>query len=90
VNIVTKDLFRKYRTAADYANAELADLEQAIKTTGFFRAKARNIQACCRQLVEKHRGKVPRDLESLVELPGVGRKTANVVLGTAFGIASAT
>lgn len=85
VNIVTRDLFRRYRTAADYARAPLAELEQAIKTTGFFRNKAKNIQGCCARLVELHGGEVPTDLESLVELPGVGRKTANVVLGTAFG-----
>jgi endonuclease-3 len=88
VNIVTKDLFRRYRSAADYAAAGQAELEQAIQSTGFFRSKARNIKACCEQLVEEHEGQVPQDLESLVKLPGVGRKTANVVLGTAFGIPS--
>ncbi|MEX0712284.1 MAG: endonuclease III [Pirellulales bacterium] len=88
VNLVTKDLFRKYRSAADYAGADRAELEQDVKTTGFFRNKAKNIQACCRDLVEKHGGKVPRRLDDLVELAGVGRKTANVVLGTAYGIAS--
>src|SRR5215469_12500206 len=86
VNIVTADLFKKYRTAADYANAPLAELEQAIKTTGFFRNKARNIQAACRAIVEKHGGKVPQTMEELIQLGGVGRKTANVVLGNAFGI----
>jgi len=86
VNIVTKELFKRYRAAADYANAPLAELEQAVKTTGFFRNKARNIQACCRKLVERHGGKVPRTMEELTELDGVGRKTANVVLGNAFGI----
>lgn len=88
VNIVTRDLFRKYRTAADYAKASLPDLEQAIKTTGFFRNKAKNIQGCCAKLVELHGGKVPEELDDLVKLPGVGRKTANVVLGTAFGKAT--
>jgi endonuclease-3 len=88
VNIVTVKLFEKYRRAADFAEAPLSELEQEVKTTGFFRNKAKNIQACCRQLIEQHGGKVPRDLETLVKLPGVGRKTANVVLGTAFGIAS--
>ncbi len=88
VNLVTPALFGKYPTAADYAAAPLAELERAIQSTGFFRNKARNIQACCRQLVDRFGGQVPQDLESLVELPGVGRKTANVVLGTAFGLAS--
>ncbi len=88
VNLVTPELFRRYPTAADFAEAPLADLEKAIQSTGFFRNKARNIQACCRQLVERHGGQVPKDLEALVELPGVGRKTANVVLGTAFGLAT--
>ena len=88
VNIVTKELFRKYPTAADLARAELADLEAEIRSTGFFRNKAKNIQACCQALVERYDGEVPQDLETLVELPGVGRKTANVVLGTAFGLAT--
>ncbi len=86
VNIVTADLFRKYRSAADFANADLAELEQAIKTTGFFRNKAKNIKACCAALVEKHGGEVPRTMDELTALGGVGRKTANVVLGNAFGI----
>lgn len=86
VNLVTRELFIKYRSAADYANAPLAGLEQAIKTTGFFRNKAKNIQACCRKLVERHGGQVPRTMEELTQLDGVGRKTANVVLGNAFGI----
>lgn len=86
VNIVTAELFKKYRTAADYANAPLSELEQAIKTTGFYRSKARNIQACCRALVERHGGEVPRTMEELTALDGVGRKTANVVLGNAFGV----
>jgi endonuclease III len=88
VNIVTKDLFRKYRSAAEYANADSRDLKNEIKTTGFFRSKTKSIQAACRQLVDEHKGQVPQDIELLVHLPGVGRKTANVVLGTAFGIAS--
>ena len=86
VNLVTAGLFQKYRSAADYANAGLAELEQGIKTTGFFRNKAKNIKACCAAIVEKHRGDVPRTMEELTELGGVGRKTANVVLGNAFGI----
>jgi endonuclease-3 len=86
VNIVTKELFTQYRSAADFADAPLAELEQAVKTTGFFRNKAKNIQNCCRKLVEHHNGKVPRTMEELIQLDGVGRKTANVVLGNAFGI----
>lgn len=86
VNLVTTELFQNYKSAADYANAPLPDLEEAVKTTGFFRNKARNIQACCRALVEKHHGEVPRTMTELHALDGVGRKTANVVLGNAFGI----
>ena len=86
VNQVTAELFRKYRTAADYANANSTALEQDIKTTGFFRNKTKNIQACCRKLVEQYGGKVPQTMEELVQLGGVGRKTANVLLGNAFGI----
>ena len=86
VNVVTVGLFKKYRTAADYAKANPTELEQDIKTTGFFRNKAKNIQACCRKLVERHGGQVPRSMEELTRLDGVGRKTANVVLGNAFGI----
>jgi endonuclease III len=88
VNIVTRDLFRQYKTAADFAALPLPKLERAIQSTGFFRSKARNIKGCCQMLVDEHGGQVPRDLESLVKLPGVGRKTANVVLGTAFGLAT--
>lgn len=86
VNMVTPQLFKKYRTAADYAQADLAKLEQEIKSTGFYRNKARAIQECCRTLVQRHNGEVPRSMEELTSLPGVGRKTANVVLGNAFGI----
>ena len=86
VNMVTTDLFARYRTAAQYASAPLADLEALVKTTGFFRNKAKNIRAACAQLVAEHRGEVPRTMEELAALPGVGRKTANVVLGNAFGI----
>jgi len=86
VNLVTAELFKKYRSAADFAVAPLADLEEAVKTTGFFRNKAKNIQACCRQLVEQHGGEVPRSMDELTALAGAGRKTANVVLGNAFGI----
>jgi endonuclease-3 len=86
VNLVTESLFRKYRSAADYARATPAELENEIKSTGFFRNKARNIQACCQALVERHDGKVPSTMEHLTGLNGVGRKTANVVLGNAFDI----
>jgi endonuclease III len=86
VNIVTRELFKKYQSAADFARADLPALEEAIKTTGFFRNKAKNIKACCQALVEKHGGAVPRTMEELRELGGVGRKTANVVLGNAFNI----
>lgn len=88
VNLVTRDLFRRYRSAGDFAAASLGELEAAVRSTGFFRNKAKNIQACCRAIVEEHGGEVPRELEAMVKLGGVGRKTANVVLGTAFGIAS--
>ncbi len=88
VNLVTADLFKKYTVAADYAKAPRADLERAIQTAGFFRNKAKSIQMCCQTLVEKYQGEVPRSLEQLVGLTGVGRKTANVVLGNAFGINS--
>ena len=86
VNIVTQDLFKRYRSAADYADAPVAELEQAIKTTGFFRNKARNLKAACLAIVEKHGGRVPQTMAELIQLGGVGRKTANVVLGNAFGI----
>ncbi len=86
VNLVTAGLFKKYRGAADYAQADLAELERDIQRLGLFRNKAKNIQACCRALVEKHGGQVPRALEELTALDGVGRKTANVVLGNAFHI----
>jgi endonuclease-3 len=79
-------LFKKYRSAADYASAPRGTLESEIKTTGFFRNKAKSIKACCQALVEKHNGQVPRSMEELTELGGVGRKTANVVLGNAFNV----
>lgn len=86
VNLVTPDLFRKYSTAADFAEAPLEELEQAIRRIGLYRSKARNIQAACRTIVERHQGQVPSSMEELLELGGVGRKTANVVLGNAFNI----
>ncbi len=86
VNIVTKELFRVCRTAADYMALPQEQLEDLVKTTGFFRSKAKNIRACCAELVAKHGGEVPRDMTALTALAGVGRKTANVVLGNAFDI----
>ena len=86
VNIVTAGLFQKYRVAADFANADLTQLEHDIRRIGLFRNKAKNIQACCRALVERHGGEVPRTMAELTALAGVGRKTANVVLGNAFGL----
>jgi endonuclease-3 len=86
VNIVTKDLFKKYKTAKDFADADLAELEQDIKPTGFFRSKAKNIKAACRVIAEQFGGEVPGNMEQLNSLPGVGRKTANVVLSNAFGV----
>jgi endonuclease-3 len=88
VNLVTEGLFKKYRSAADYAKADRAELEQAIQTAGFFRNKAKSIQKCCQALVDHYHGEVPRSLEELTALDGVGRKTANVVLGNAFNINS--
>jgi endonuclease-3 len=88
VNLVTKDLFRRWPTAAEFARVPIGTLEKAVQSTGFFRNKAKNIQACSKELMEKYDGQVPRDMDSLVKLAGVGRKTANVVLGTAFGLAT--
>jgi endonuclease III len=88
VNMVTPVLFKKYPTAESLAAAPRKDVERIIQSTGFFRNKAKSIQECCRRIVAEHGGQVPRTMEELVELPGVGRKTANVVLGTAFGIAT--
>lgn len=86
VNLVTETLFQRYKTAADFAEAPLEELEQAIRRIGLFRSKARNIQLACRRLVELYQGEVPRTMEALTALAGVGRKTANVVLGNAYGI----
>jgi len=85
VNMVTPELFKKYRTAKDYANAPQAELENAIRSTGFYRNKTKSIRAAMRAIAEEHGGKVPNAMEKLRALPGVGRKTANVVLGNAFG-----
>ena len=86
VNIVTEVLFEKYRAAKDYAAADPAQFEHDIRRIGLFRNKAKNIRACCRALVEQHGGDVPRTMAELTALAGVGRKTANVVLGNAFGL----
>jgi endonuclease-3 len=85
VNEVTARLFRKYRRAADYAQAELPQLEADLRRLNFYRTKARTIKRCCQALLERHAGDVPDRLEALLELPGVGRKTANILLGNAFG-----
>jgi endonuclease-3 len=86
VNIVTKDLFRKYKSAADYAQADAEQLQQEIRSTGFFRNKARSIIGAAGRIVEDFAGQVPRTMDELLTLPGVARKTANVVLGNAFGL----
>lgn len=88
VNIVTADLFRKYRAATDYVNVPQTELEQDIRSTGFYRNKAKAIQGAAKIISEQHGGRVPDDLDGLLALPGVARKTANVVLGNAFGITS--
>jgi endonuclease-3 len=90
VNLVTPALFARYRTAKDFAVADRAELERYIQSTGFYRNKAKNIQAACRVLVEKHGGEVPGTLEELTALPGLGRKSANCVLGDAFGVPGIT
>jgi endonuclease-3 len=88
VNMVTPGLFKKYPTAKHLASADQSELEQEIRSTGFYKMKAKNIIACSKALVEKHNGVVPQTVDELVQLPGVGRKTANVVLGQAYGISS--
>jgi endonuclease-3 len=85
VNLVTPALFRRYRTAADFAAARPAELEAMIRSTGLFRNKARSIRNCCQSLVAKYDGRVPETLDELIQLDGIGRKTANVVLGVAYG-----
>ena len=86
VNAVTKSLFKKYRRAEDYAKADLKELEREIRPTGFYRNKAKNIRACGKMLVEEFGSQVPKTMEEILELPGVARKTANVVLSNAYGI----
>lgn len=88
VNLVTKDLFKQYKTARHFVDADPSELERAIYSTGFYRNKAKNIQNACRILVDSYRGNVPATMEELLKLPGVARKTANVVLGNAYGIPS--
>lgn len=85
VNEVTKDLFKKYRSARDYGKADLRSLEKEIKSTGFFKNKAKMLRDCCATIANDFKGKVPETLEELTALPGVGRKTANIILGSAFG-----
>jgi endonuclease-3 len=86
VNIVTKTLFKKYKTLEDYAKADIKEFEQDIRSTGFYHNKARHIKKCCQMLIEKFDSRVPRTMEELLELPGVARKTANIVLSNVFGI----
>ena len=86
VNLVTRDLYKKYRTVYDFAGADITELENEIRSTGFFHVKARNIVNCCRAMIADHGGEVPRTLAELIKLPGVGRKTANLVLGDAYGL----
>jgi endonuclease-3 len=86
INRITPKLFKKYRTAEDFANADLQELEQIIKSSGFYRNKAKNIKNCCKTLVEKYNSRVPKTMAELLELPGVARKTANIVLTNAYGI----
>jgi endonuclease-3 len=86
VNIVTKALFKKYKRPQDYLNVPISELEKDIFSTGFYKQKAKSIHNCCAQLIENHKGKVPADFDELVKLSGVGRKTASVVAGNAFGI----
>ena len=88
VNIVTQKLFKKYLTPEDYANADIKELETDIHSTGFYHNKAKNLQACCRLLIEKFRSQVPRTMDEMLELPGVARKTANIVLYNAYGLTS--
>jgi endonuclease-3 len=86
VNAVTKTLFQKYRSVEDYANVNQEEFEQDIKSTGFYRNKAKNIRAACQYILTHYNGEVPRTMEEMIKLPGVARKTANVILGNAFGI----
>jgi endonuclease III len=86
VNMVTKELFKKYRTVSDFARADLRELEKDVRSTGFYRNKAKNIILSSKMLLEKFRGKVPDTMDDILELPGVARKTANIVLGNVYGV----
>jgi endonuclease III len=86
VNKVTEKLFKKYRTVSDYAGADIKELEQDIKSTGFYHNKAKNLKAAAKLLIEKFNGNVPKSMEEMLEIPGVARKTANIVLGNAYGV----
>ena len=88
VNLVTKDLYQKYKTVKDFADADLSELEKDIYSTGFYKNKAKNLKACARELLDRYDGEVPSDIDELTSLPGVGRKTANVVRGNIFHIDS--
>jgi len=88
VNIVTQKLFKKYRTPEDYVSVDIKELEQDIRSTGFYHNKARNLKKCCQLLVEKYHSQVPKTMDEMLELPGVARKTANIVLYNAYGIIS--
>ncbi len=86
VNIVTQSLFKKYKTPQDYANVDIKELEQDIRSTGFYHNKARNLQNCCKMLIERFHARVPKTMQELLELQGVARKTANIVLYNAYGV----
>lgn len=86
VNIVTKKLFKKYKTPKDYVDVDIKELEEDIKSTGFYRNKAKNIKKCCQLLIEKFNSRIPRTMDEILELPGVARKTANIVLANAYGV----
>jgi len=86
VNIVTPALFARYKTARDFANADISELEALVRSTGFYRNKAKNIKAACSIIAQKHKGQVPRTMQEMLELPGVARKTANIVLGNSYGV----
>lgn len=88
VNIITKDLFKKYKTLEDFANADLEDMEKAIKSAGFYHNKAKNIISCCKKIINDFNGVVPQTIEELTSLAGVGRKTANVIRGNVYNIPS--
>ena len=90
VNMVTPSLFERFTSVDDFANADVPEIEEYLKTTGFYRNKAKNILEACKMIVQRHAGEVPANLEDLVKLPGVGRKTANVVLGNAFDVPGLT